>query len=389
MTGISSVRGGGACLAVAFVVWAQGPKVVTLRPPTAASPEEFITVGSVRELADGRLLVNDPRDGRIVAMDLTTGVVQQLGRRGAGPGEYQGALPLRAIGGDSTIMVDLSLRWLVFHGAKIVATLSSDVVRRKGMSGLVQGADTLGHIWSVESPTTVDRDHPRSGSRAFSLSDSNLVVRANRKTGAIDTVTRLGGIVMRREITTDSLGRLRSAVFVRPPLAVPEQAVLFRDGWFAVARNNPYRIDWISPVGGVVTGAPIQRLPIRMTQREQTAYLDRLRSQATGPIPRDAKRTGADVDALRDQFPKYLPPFTNDALVAADDGHLLVLHAVSADYPRPRYDVIDRRGRLVAVLEISQGERIVSVTNAFAYVAWKDRDDIVRLRRHPWIPFAP
>ena len=48
------------------------------------------------------------------------------------------------------------------------------------------------------------------------------------------------------------------------------------------------------------------------------------------------------------------------------------------------YFVIDRRGRLVGELTLPANEEIVGAGPATLYVAVKDEDDIIRLRRHPW-----
>src|SRR4026208_817372 len=74
-----------------------------LGPATGTLNAEFIGITSARELPDGRVLVSDPRDKRIVVGDFRTGSVRQVGRIGNGPREYAFALPIVAIGRDSSL----------------------------------------------------------------------------------------------------------------------------------------------------------------------------------------------------------------------------------------------------------------------------------------------
>jgi hypothetical protein len=66
----------------------------------------------VRERKDGRVIITDSRDERIVVADLRAGSVQQIGRKGRGPNEYPRALPMWSVGGDSSVMVGSPSRWL-------------------------------------------------------------------------------------------------------------------------------------------------------------------------------------------------------------------------------------------------------------------------------------
>ena len=67
---------------------------IKLKAADAKLDEEFTALGSVRELSDGRVLLNDARDKRIVVADFKTGAVAQVGRLGSGPNEYAAAAPL-------------------------------------------------------------------------------------------------------------------------------------------------------------------------------------------------------------------------------------------------------------------------------------------------------
>jgi hypothetical protein len=365
----------------------QGPseRQLMLPPADARLSAAFGSIGSVRELSDGRVLITDSRDGRIVAADLGTGAVEQVGRRGQGPHEYGTVGPLLPLAGDSSLMVDvLSRRWLLFSGSSLVATLPPDIPIIKAVKTFAKGADGLGHVWASVSPREFVQETAKAGSIDFGPADSDIVVRGNRATGKLDTVTRVRGAVSRRTVTANAYGRFHGVTWSHAPLSAVESAALFSDGWFAVARVEPYRVDWIAPDGRVRRGRPIPVTPIKVTAPEKEAYFARVAaSRATGAetaaLPDAMKR---EIDALRDRFPAVFPPFTG-APIAGADGNLWLRRPVSKRFPNLRYDVVDRRGQRIGIVSLARGERVVTVSRTAVYVAWKDQDGIERLRRHP------
>jgi hypothetical protein len=69
-----------AAVAIAFtavaaaVSFQQAPRTITLRPTDATLGEPFTSMYSIRELADGRVLISDySRDNRVVVADLASG----------------------------------------------------------------------------------------------------------------------------------------------------------------------------------------------------------------------------------------------------------------------------------------------------------------------------
>lgn len=366
---------------------AQAPRQIRLKPATGELQEEFTTIGSVRELPDGRVLINDPREVRIVVADLKTGTVQQIGRKGQGPNEYGVAANLMALGADSTLMVDgATHRWLLFSGAAIVLTLPPDAPILKAAKTFARGADARGNVWAIQSRLDFDPLHMKAGTMMTSPTDSEYVVRVNRATVKVDTVATARSAMSRVTIRADAQGKVTSASVMRPPLSVYEEAALFADGWFAIARLDPYRVDWISPEGRVRKGQPLPVTPIKATKAEKDAYFERQQaSQAAAGRAPPAPDVQRQLDALRDLFPDEFPPFTN-GLIAGGDGNLYLRHPVSMNFLESRYDIVDRGGKLIGVLVMGKNERVVAVTKTSVYVAWKDADDIERLRRHPSIP---
>src|SRR3990172_7288848 len=192
-----SMRRGWALLCAAALLGvrdaqAQAAQALKLKPADAKLDEEFTLIGSVRELSDGRVLITDPRENRVVVADLKAGTVTPVGRTGSGPNEYGMAGPLHALAADSSILFDLSSRrWLLFSGASIVQTLPPDTPIILAMKGSARGADAKGNVWTFASPTQFDQDHAKPGTTETGAADSGFVVRGNRTTAKLDTVARV------------------------------------------------------------------------------------------------------------------------------------------------------------------------------------------------------
>ena len=338
-------------LFIAARIDSQAPRPSGLRPPTAFLAAEFSSLHSVRELADGRVLLSDPRERRIVVADFASNNVEQLGRNGDGPGEYRFASRLTALGGDSSFMADpISRRWLVFSGARIVGNIppGAPVVTTMS-SGLVDGADLKGHLLTI--------------ARHKNATDSEAVILVTRASGRADTVTRL---------PPPTPGRAG----MPPPFPAGfEHAFLALDGWIAVLRLNPYRVDWRSPEGRWSRGAPIPTPVVRVTATEKAAYLDRLR--AMGGIPKSLAPT---LD-----WPATIPPVPETAtLLLTGDGKFVVSRSKTAASPGNLYDVVNHSGLRERQVYLLPNESILGFGRGTVYVTITDDDGVVRLRRHPW-----
>lgn len=366
-------------LALAAPGGAQRAPAIRLASADATLAEEFSQVMSVRELRDGRWLVSDRRENRVVVADFTTGRVVAIARVGSGPGEFRQAGSLFAIAGDSTILEDPGARrWLLLDGDRVVATLPPDTPAVE-FTGIMVGADSLGRTLGLY----------RAG-----LADSMRVVLVNRTTATSRPLERLLPItVTPGPRVEDSNNRYTVQRLRLSEWAVGEQALLFRDGWVAIARLNPYRIDWHAPDGRTIRGAPLPFVPTRVDDEEKRAFMAR-RARQTG-------RPAGSPDASRD-WPATFPPFSavasaltrntapsmlpgpTTALLAAADGRLLIDRVPTAARPDTHYDVVDRSGTLVGELSLPFNEAIVGFGAQSVLIVATDADGIQRLRRHPW-----
>jgi hypothetical protein len=355
-----------------FLIWLcfaplnlSGQRILVLAPVNATLAEEFSDLSWARELKDGRVIVTDRRDSRIAVADLRTGRVEPISRKGQGPGEYARGLPVWSIGGDSSVMIDAPQRWLLFDGARVVATLSPVAPMVAATKPTARGTDTLGHVFTAG--TIAGQDGP--------MGDSIALLRVSRATGQVDTLTRLKAVVARQTSERDEKGFVS---FTVPTVRTAEEALPFPDGWVAVIRLDPYRVDWRSPGGRWTLGAALPVPVVRMDDREKRAYVERI-ANATGQVVKPP-------ESITD-WPATVPPYQSPSpLFASPDGRAIIPRLPSADHPETRYDVVSRLGVLESQLTMPPNERIVGIGAKSVYVAVTDNDGIQRLRRHPWPP---
>ena len=355
---------------------AQQARRIALRPPDAVSAERFTQVTSVRELRDGGLLAADQAEGRLVLVRWVSAEATAIGRAGSGPGEYRGVGWLYALSGDSTMLTDSYVgRWLLLDGPRIVATVVEQNTLNRLLPSQLSGADELGHVLGARGEVFSGRA-PRTRDTA----DSLVLLMAGRAAQRVDTIAWLKG----RGGDGFHVGQRDSGrppfISVSNPLASEDQALLFRDGWIAVARVGPYRVDWRSPEGRWVRGAPLPFTAVRVDDRERCLAMERVLGGGGACDP-------SSLPGWPETAPPFLPPSLQrlaPALLAAPDGRLVIARTPSVASPERQYDVVDRQSRLVAVISTGPSEVLIGFGVRSAYTLSTSDLGVQTLRRHAW-----
>ncbi len=359
---------------------AQGTRPVTLLPANATHPTTFSGIAMIRELSDGRLLVLDSSDKKIYVADFKTGKSLQVGRTGDGPQEYRKPMGLYPLPGDSTLLTDRQTRrWILFVGDKPVATIPPKSPGMGDGDGFVRGVDPSGRVSLLGIPTNLGR--------AVDQGDSLYLSRYSRVTGKGDTVARLrSGFGGPPGSATKSTPEGAPAYdpsaqsgrrFMMAPV-IGDQAIGFADGWIAVARMDPYRVDWIDPSGKRTIGPVIPVPAAPLNDREKRAYLARLSET-------DGKPAG-EPSAIRNWLPA-IPPFWGyyeSSLFTAPGGALVIFRAPTAALPLPTYDVISRQGTYRGQFSLKANERVIGFGTNSIYLCRTDAEGSDHIERHPW-----
>lgn len=359
------------------VVRAQSVTSLKLGVPTELPGIEFSRVADVRELSDGRLLVGDAIEKQAYIVDFAKGTARKLGRVGAGPGEYRSPGRLLPIAGDSTLLVDNGGgRWLIMVRDSFVGIVRNGEPATAGGANPL-GADQLGHLLGTKPGRRLDQtvsgiNAGRASGNFNIANDTSYFVRVDRATGRLDTLARYR--VRPTRIDVKKTGEVISSIsVVMNPVSTGEQAVLFADGAVAIARLDPYRVDWI--IGNATVqgrSLPVETVPL--DREEKLAILARL--------PRADSDTPRQPEDVAD-WPETLPPFPVNAALPAADGMLWIRRAPSRRAPGSDYDVVDRSGRLVRRLHLPKNEIVAAVGRTFVFVIATDDDDLQHLKRYP------
>lgn len=352
---------------------AQPPTTVSLTTPEATSPEEFSRIVSVRETVDGRLLVSDRRENRLALLDFARGVSTSIGRTGSGPAEFRSAGVLVPGQGDTIFLADPAAgRWLVVVDGTPRGVIPPDD-RQVRFAPVPVGIDAR-YVYSYRYPPG-GLGRPR---------DSTALARLHRATGRVDTLAFLEPQTVRATGTRQTSEKTEVRSLSISPWTAGDQALLFPDGWIAIARVSPYRVDWLTAGGELRRGTALPNGAIPFSEAEKLAFMAR-NARATGR-PQASPTT-------REDWPDEVPPFTSatallgepsPALLATPDGYLAVRRTPTAAQSGPAYDIIDRLGRLVIRLALQDGEHLVGFGARHAYAVATDADGIQRVRRYAW-----
>ena len=266
---------------------AQGPPVRRISTASAVSTEQLGTITSVRELPNGRVLVNDGARRRLLLMDTTLKtlavVLDSLTEVENSYGTRPGALiPYR---GDSTLFIDpASFAMLVIDPAGTVARVRSvprveDASRYASDGGRV-GIDGKGRlvyrIAARPGPPLVPP--PRDVPYFPPEPDSAFIVAIDLETRKIDT---LGAIRIPKSASTIRRtpdGRFNFYEVVNPLPSTDEWAVM-SDGTVAFVRGVDYRIDYRHADGTWTSSAKLPFDWQRVSEDDKNRMIDSVKAE--------------------------------------------------------------------------------------------------------------
>lgn len=343
-----------------------------LGPGSGRATDTFVNIRSIRELGDGRLLVTDQDGGgRLFVVNFENGTRVELSRRGAGPGEHHSLGRLVPAPAETTLVPDPALgRWLTLVGATLRATSGVDTRPVPMSSSVLLGGDNRGFLLFLQSwwPTGASPRGP----------DSSVLVRVNRATHAVDSIGRVAtGEWHGVRAVEDGAAGSRHALLLLNPLRVGEQAMPFPDGWVAIARLDPYRVEWITPDGRRVAGRPIPVRQVPVDLAEQRAAIER--SGLAPLVPDEYRRPEAYSG-----WPDLLPVVTRDALLPAPDGRVVVARMPTARASTITYDLVNRRGEVDQSIEVGSNQRLVGFGSHAVYLVTRNSDGEETLDRRRW-----
>ena len=375
---LCSVSRSACCFAAAaIVVTPAEAQVVRLSTPNATVAEEFSAIRGVRELADGRLLVSDYIDQRVVLVDLNRGSVVLRVSKGSGPHEARLPTRLIPIRGDSTILVDLgNNRLLVLDGmGRAARNISAE---HQGVMG-VRGVDASG-VFYYSIPGWAEE-------KGALPNDSVRIVKWNPRTGMEETLAAIQGDRMRSDIREPA----------RTP-RIPIVGYAAQDGWVVadggvlrIVRAADYRVESRAPGGAAVIGPSYSYSTRAVSAADRLEFVRRFNASSPtsgkgegggmGLSPAMSEQEVAEM-ARGTQFAERHPLFDAGKVIAAPGGRLWVGRPAEDGKP-VLYDVFDDAGRRVTTVELAPGRRVMGVGKQGVYVVAESELGLQHLERYP------
>lgn len=364
-----------ATLVTAFAPVALRAQVVRLERAEARLEDAFSFVRGMRELRDGKLLVADYIEQRIVLVDLAAQTTRDLLTEGAGPADVRlpmGLVPHRA---DSTLVIDYgNNRLLVLSpDARAVRTI---VVEQPGRL-FVRGPDAGGAFlyavpgWSEGSSALAD--------------DSVRIVRWVPGAEATQQVAVVQGTRMRKDRGPSMQPRIPTVGF-----GAQDAWVVASGGELVIVRNAPFHIEVRDRDGRVHAGPAYQTIARAVTQADRRRYVLEFSAGAptsgrgpNGGMGRSEVPNAAEVSRLMSttEYAEFFPPFDAASVLAAPGGRTWVKRSLEPSAPT-RYDVFDITGTRVLEVELPPKRRVALVTARGVYVVADGEDGVQSIERY-------
>jgi hypothetical protein len=329
----------------------------------------FQTVGGIRPLSDGRIMVADPSAGALTVIDFESGSSNPLRAGDAGRREYRTPYTLLSLPGDSTLVVDLGT------GRLTVVDSTGTPGRTMPIAREVEG----GHL-AIVLPRFADGQgriyYPREIITGGTVRDSTPIVRFDPSTVSEWEVASVG-------LPARARPRGGSISLGRRPLAPGDDWAVDSDGRLALVRADGYRVEWVGTDGSVSRGPgnPLETAAPGQPEKESW-FGDFLTKQVSTGIRRTSDgrrqvtlRVGsssalpADLDAY--DWPERLPPFRVGRSLVAPDGKLWVQRYSRVGAPS-LVDVFDGSGRRVGGVLLPPDRRVVGFGQGVVYLAHQD-----------------
>jgi hypothetical protein len=395
---------------------AQTSTVRLINAADASSKPEFGTVAAVRQLAGGRLLVNDIQNRQLTILDpslgnaflladSTSGLLNSYGTRAGGLIRYLA---------DSTLFVDpagLSM-FVIDPGGKIARVAS--VPRSQDAPSLgnnligTPGVDAAGRLVYRSGGFRVQQQGGKGGGGGGGMvmpdfPDTAAIVRVDLATRKVDTAGYYKIPKVKMNIVQSDKGVTMSSELNPMPI-VDEWAVL-SNGSVAIVRGQDYHVDILRADGTVSSGAKIPFDWQRMSDEDKAAVIDSAkaaldRARAAGPADGNAvvaggargagggapggmvvmsfRSDGGDGGGISNkvtgmsggmapsfvsasELPDYRPAFGQGAARADEDGNVWIRTSATrtGGVAGTIYDVINAQGGLVDRVQLPAGRTIV------------------------------
>lgn len=390
----------------------QGIPIVGVSAPVARTTSTFGAILGVRELSDGRVIVNDAGRHQLKIFDPSLATATIVFDSMPGASNSYGPRPGQIIRylGDSTIVTR------GFGEPKLILDPAGRVARAFALPEYNDGVVPFPMPFAgPEAADPTGRVYARGGTMVRGVNgvgvtaDSVLILRADLETRKVDVAGVLHTAVGKNRSDPPEDGKRVVTTIIQPVPTEDSWAVL-SDGTLAFVRGRDYHVDWVLPDGSTKS---TDKLPFdwrRLTDEEKQKLADSARvvwdslmairnrrvntparSEGAGDAasPGSGGRSNGGVDASGQsgsiqrmisvplsEIPDYFPPIHRNAAVPDLDGNLWVLTTTTAQslHGELVYDVLNPARGLYERVRMPIGRSIAGFgTGGVVYLQSGDR----------------
>jgi hypothetical protein len=380
-----------AALALAWTTAAAAqraePPLTVLRTPARVFPVGFTRITGFYELRDGRVLVSDRGEERLVVADFTTGRATPVGRKGSGPGEYR--LPSRIIAwtGDSLLLND--------GGNNRLSVIGPDLRIARSFSLNIPDVPTTLAPRAVDARGRMYLQIPLWAAGSFGKRGDSVPVL--RITPSPSTERGKGGEV---EVLTWVLlaadpGPVKYGLpYI--PFTPQDGWTVTREGNLILVRSNDYHVERWNDRAVAVRGAPVSTPRVPVTRADKVAYTRRFLEGSTiggraGANNAPSGESNMPAEWLTDEevnklvennkFAAVKAPITDAAPMLSPGGELWVERSMPHGSPS-EWDVFNSAGARVRRIQLPADRRLLSLGGNAVYLIAVDEDGFERVERY-------
>lgn len=323
----------------------------------------FDRVRAALRLSDGRIAVGNIGSYEVRFYGPDGRHLRSVGRKGAGPGEFNGMTFLRRLPGDTLMVFEGVVGRITLLGPDGRLARMEQAPVMDGLAVDAQGRFTDGTLLASRNVARF-REVPAGMRR-----DTLLWMRVDPRTKRVDTLPTTPGSESFVNVSRAASGMVMMGMMSFPFMRDVHTAMVGDRYWQGASDAYELVLRRADGTPERIVRRRVKAVPVA------GAYLDsvrRVREAESGPA------AGSAIDAV--PLPDRLPAFAR--ILADDEGNLWVQRTKWPGYVPTEWDVFDPEGTMRGTLAMPAGFHPTHIGGDFVLGVWKDEDNVEYVRMY-------